>query len=97
MTGEGKANRWTKARDLHSALEREKAAIGAFLRLEKHAKPMLREATEAGLHRSSPLTRLSMENSPRPDSPDARFKKAPRSRAAPAKTSPCPRPLTTDH
>ena len=42
-----------QVRDLRGVIEREKAEIGIFLCFEEPTKPMLREAAEAGLYRSS--------------------------------------------
>jgi site-specific DNA-methyltransferase (adenine-specific) len=47
----------SQVRDLRGVLEREKAEIGVFICFEEPTKPMLREATEAGLYRSGPLSR----------------------------------------
>lgn len=42
-----------QVRDLRGVIEREKAEIGIFLCFEEPTKPMLREAAEAGLYKSS--------------------------------------------
>ncbi len=86
-----------QVRDLRGVLEREKAEIGVFLCFEEPTKPMLREAAEAGLYKSSDgstwprlqiLTVQQILDGKQPDYPahrrDATFKKAPRSRPAPA-------------
>jgi hypothetical protein len=87
----------SQIRDLRGVLDREKAQIGVFICFEEPTKPMLREATEAGLYHSGPLAK---ETYPRiqilpiqqildgkqPKYPrhilDSTFKKAPRSRPA---------------
>ena len=87
----------SQVRDLRGVLEREKAEIGIFLCFEEPTKPMLREAAEAGLYKSSDgstwprlqiLTIQQILDGKQPDYPahrrDATFKKAPRSRPAPA-------------
>ncbi len=76
---------------------REKAEIGVFITFDEPTKPMLREAAEAGLYKSSDgstyprlqiLTIQQILSGIQPDYPahrrDATFKKAPRSRPAPA-------------
>jgi DNA modification methylase len=86
-----------QVRDLRGVLEREKAEIGVFLCFEEPTKPMLREAAEAGLYKSSDgstwprlqiLPVQQILDGKQPDYPahrrDATFKKAPRSRPAPA-------------
>jgi hypothetical protein len=86
-----------QVRDLRGVLEREKAEIGIFLCFEEPTKPMLREAAEAGLYKSTDgstwprlqiLTIQQILDGKQPDYPahrrDATFKKAPRSRPAPA-------------
>jgi hypothetical protein len=88
----------SQVRDLRGVLEREKAEIGVFLCFEEPTRPMLREAAEAGLYRSGPLdgatyprlqilTIQQILDGKQPEYParrDATFKKAPRSRPAPA-------------
>ncbi len=87
----------SQVRDLRGVLEREKAEIGVFLCFEEPTKPMLREAAEAGLYKSTDgstwprlqiLTIQQILDGKQPDYPahrrDATFKKAPRSRPAPA-------------
>jgi site-specific DNA-methyltransferase (adenine-specific) len=84
-------------RDLVGVLTREKAEIGIFLCFEPPTKPMLREAAEAGLYKSTDgttypklqiLTIQQILDGKQPEYPlhrrDATFKKAPRSRPAPA-------------
>lgn len=84
-------------RDLVGVLAREKAEIGVFLCFEEPTRPMLREAAEAGLYKSSDgttyprvqvLTIQQILDGKQPEYPlhrrDATFKKAPRSRPAPA-------------
>ncbi|MFP5204033.1 MAG: site-specific DNA-methyltransferase [Acidobacteriota bacterium] len=84
-------------RDLRGVLEREKAEIGVFLTFEEPTKPMTREAAEAGFYSSSDgskwprlqiLTIQQILDGRQPQYPahrrDATFKKAPRSRPAPA-------------
>lgn len=44
-------------RDLRGVIERDKAAIGAFLCIEKPTKPMLAEAADAGFYTSPQNTR----------------------------------------
>ena len=86
-----------QVRDLRGVLEREKAEIGVFLCFEEPTKPMKHEAAEAGLYKSSDgstwprlqiLTIQQILDGKQPDYPahrrDATFKKAPRSRPAPA-------------
>ena len=86
-----------QVRDLVGVLDREKAQIGVFLCFEEPTKPMLREAAEAGLYKSSDgttyarlqiLTIQQILDGQQPDYPlhrrDATFKKAPRSRPAAA-------------
>ena len=80
-------------RDLRGVIEREKAEIGVFLSFEEPTKPMLREAAEAGLYKSTDgttyariqiLTIQQILDGQQPQYPlhrrDATFKKAPRSR-----------------
>jgi len=87
-----------QVRDLVGVLTREKAEIGVFLCFEEPTKPMLREAAEAGLYKSTDgttypklqiLTIQQILDGKQPDYPlhrrDATFKKAPRSRPAAAK------------
>ncbi|MGA3332534.1 MAG: DNA methyltransferase [Terracidiphilus sp.] len=88
----------SQVRDLRGVIEREKAEIGIFLTFDEPTRPMLREAAEAGLYKSSDgstyprlqiLTIQQILDGKQPDYPahrrDATFKKAPRSRPAPAK------------
>ena len=83
--------------DLVGVLSREKAEIGVFLCFEEPTRPMKKEAAEAGLYKSSDgstyarlqiLTIQQILDGKQPDYPahrrDATFKKAPRSRPAPA-------------
>ena len=87
----------SQVRDLRGVIEREKAEIGVFLTFDEPTRPMLREAAEAGLYKSSDgstyprlqiLTIQQILDGKQPDYPahrrDATFKKAPRSRPAPA-------------
>jgi adenine specific DNA methylase Mod len=87
----------SQIRDLVGVLDREKAQIGVFLCFEEPTKPMLREAAEAGLYRSTDgttyprmqiLTVEEILKGKQPEYPlfrrDATFKKAPRSRPEPA-------------
>ena len=84
-------------RDLRGVIEREKAEIGVSICFEEPTRPMLKEAAEAGLYKSSDgstydrlqiLTVQQILEGKQPDYPrhraDATFKKAPRSRPAPA-------------
>ena len=86
-----------QVRDLVGVLGREKAEMGVFLCFEEPTKPMIREAAEAGLYKSSDgttyprlqiLTIQQVLDGKQPQYPlhrrDATFKKAPRSRAAAA-------------
>lgn len=86
-----------QVRDLRGVLEREQAEIGVFLTFEAPTKPMLKEAAEAGFYKSSDgstwariqiLTIQQILDGRQPEYPahrrDATFKKAPRSRPAPA-------------
>jgi hypothetical protein len=86
-----------QVRDLVGVLTREKSEIGVFLCFEEPTKPMLREAAEAGLYKSTDgttyprlqiLTIQQILDGKQPDYPlhrrDATFKKAPRSRPAAA-------------
>jgi len=86
-----------QVRDLVGVLSREKAEIGVFLTFDEPTKPMKKEAAEAGFYKSSDgstyprlqiLTIQQILDSKQPDYPahrrDATFKKAPRSRPAPA-------------
>ena len=86
-----------QVRDLVGVLTREKAEIGVFLCFEEPTKPMLREAAEAGLYKSTDgttypklqiLTIQQILDGKQPEYPlhrrDATFKKAPRSRPAAA-------------
>ncbi|MGA9060994.1 MAG: DNA methyltransferase [Terracidiphilus sp.] len=87
----------SQVRDLRGVLEREKAEIGVFLCFEEPTRPMKHEAAEAGLYKSPDgstyprlqiLTIQQILDGKQPDYPahrrDATFKKAPRSRPAPA-------------
>jgi site-specific DNA-methyltransferase (adenine-specific) len=87
----------SQVRDLRGVLEREKAEIGVFLCFEEPTKPMLKEAAEAGFYKSSDgstyarlqiLTIQQILDGKQPAYPahrrDSTFKKAPRSRPAPA-------------
>jgi adenine specific DNA methylase Mod len=84
-------------RDLVGVLSREKAEIGVFLCFEEPTKPMKKEAAEAGFYKSADgstyprlqiLTIQQILSGIQPEYPahrrDATFKKAPRSRPAPA-------------
>ncbi len=85
-------------RDLVGVLTREKAEIGVFLTFEEPTKPMKKEAAEAGFYKSGPLdgatypriqilTIQQILDGKQPEYAarrDATFKKAPRSRPAPA-------------
>jgi hypothetical protein len=84
-------------RDLVGVLSREKAEIGVFLCFEEPTKPMKKEAAEAGFYKSSDgstwpclqiLTIQQILDGNQPEYPahrrDATFKKAQRSRPAPA-------------
>jgi hypothetical protein len=86
-----------QVRDLVGVLDREKAQIGVFICFEPPTKPMLREAAEAGLYKSTDgttyariqiLTIQQILDGQQPQYPlhrrDATFKKAPRSRPEPA-------------
>jgi hypothetical protein len=86
-----------QVRDLVGVLTREKAEIGVFLCFEPPTKPMLKEAAEAGLYKSTDgttyprlqiLTIQQILDGKQPEYPlhrrDATFKKAPRSRPAAA-------------
>ena len=86
-------------RDLKGVLEREKAAIGAFISLAAPTAPMLKEAATAGLYEPEHLPGLEFPRMqiltieellagktlayPR-IAPDVTFKKAPRQRKGPA-------------
>jgi hypothetical protein len=83
----------SQIRDLEGVLDHEKAQIGVFLCFEEPTKPMLRQAAEAGLYKSSDgtsyprmqiLTFEQLLKGKQPEYPlhrrDATFKKAPRSR-----------------
>ncbi len=87
----------SQVRDLRGVLEREKAEIGVFLTFDEPTKPMNKEAAEAGFYKSSDgstyarlqiLTIQQILDGKQPEYPahrrDATFKKAPRSRPAPA-------------
>jgi DNA modification methylase len=93
----------SQIRDLAGVLGREKAQIGVFLSFDEPTKPMLREAAEAGLYKSTDgttyprlqiLTIQQILDGKQPDYPlhrrDATFKKAPRSRPAAAENLPLP-------
>jgi hypothetical protein len=86
-----------QVRDLRGVIEREKAEIGVFLCFEEPTKPMLREAAEAGLYKSSDgttypriqvLTIQQILDGKQPAYPahrrDATFKQAPRARKQPS-------------
>jgi len=92
-----------QVRDLIGVLTREKAEIGVFLCFEEPTKPMLREAAEAGLYKSTDgttyprlqiLTIQQILDGKQPEYPlhrrDATFKKAPRSRPDAAKNMTLP-------
>ena len=87
----------SQIRDLRGTLEREKAEIGVFITFDEPTKPMIKEAAEAGFYKSSDgstwprlqiLTIQQILDGKQPEYPahrrDATFKKAPRSRPAPA-------------
>jgi DNA modification methylase len=88
----------SQIRDLRGVLEREKAEIGVFLTFDEPTKPMNKEAAEAGFYKSGPLdgatyprlqilTIQQILDGKQPQYParrDATYKKAPRSRPAPA-------------
>jgi DNA modification methylase len=87
----------SQIRDLVGVLTREKAEIGVFVTFDEPTKPMNKEAAEAGFYKSSDgstyarlqiLTIQQILDGKQPDYPahrrDATFKKAPRSRPAPA-------------
>jgi len=84
----------SQIRDLRGTIEREEAEIGVFLCFEEPTKPMLREAAEAGLYKSTDgttypriqiLTIEQILKGAQPDYPrfalDATFKKAPKAQA----------------
>ncbi len=84
-------------------LDREKAQIGVFICFEEPTKPMLREAAEAGLYKSSDgttyarvqvLTIQQILDGKQPEYPlhraDATFKKAARVKVAVPKTPKLP-------
>jgi site-specific DNA-methyltransferase (adenine-specific) len=84
-----------QVRDLEGVLDHEKAQIGVFICFEEPTRPMLRQAAEAGLYKSSDgttypklqiLTVEQILKGKQPEYPlhrrDATFKKAPRSRPA---------------
>ena len=86
-----------QVRDLEGVLGHEKAEIGVFICFEEPTRPMLRQAAEAGLYKSSDGTTyarlqiltiqqiLEGKQSAYPlHRRDATFKKAPRSRPAAA-------------
>jgi site-specific DNA-methyltransferase (adenine-specific) len=86
-----------QVRDLVGVISRERAEIGVFLCIEEPTKPMKKEAAEAGFYKSSDgstyprlqiLTIQQILDGKQPEYPahrrDATFKKAPRSRPAPA-------------
>lgn len=85
----------SQVRDFVGVLVREKAEMGVFLTFDEPTKPMLREAAEAGLYKSTDgsvyprlqiLTIQQILDGRQPQYPlhrrDATFKKAPRSRPA---------------
>ncbi len=85
----------SQIRDLVGVLDREKAQIGVFLCFELPTKPMLREAAEAGVYRSTDrttyprlqiLTIQQILDGKQPEYPrfarDATYKKAPKARAS---------------
>ncbi len=87
----------SQVRDLRGVMEREQAEIGVFLSFEEPTKPMLREAAEAGFYKSADgstyprlqiLTIQQIMDGKQPEYPlhrrNATFKRAPRSRPAPA-------------
>jgi DNA modification methylase len=87
----------SQVRDLAGVLTREKAEIGVFITFDEPTKPMTKEAADAGLYKSSDgstyprlqiLTIQQILDGEQPNYPahrrDATFKKAPRSRPAPA-------------
>lgn len=87
----------SQIRDFVGVLGREKAEMGVFLTFDEPTKPMVREAAEAGLYKSSDgttyprlqiLTIQQILDGKQPKYPlhrrDATFKKAPRSRPAAA-------------
>jgi site-specific DNA-methyltransferase (adenine-specific) len=87
----------SQIRDLRGVLEREKAEIGVFITFDEPTRPMNKEAAEAGFYKSSDgsawprlqiLTIQQILDGRQPEYPahrrDATFKKAPRSRPAPA-------------
>jgi DNA modification methylase len=87
-----------QVRDLEGVLDHEKAQIGVFICFEEPTRPMLRQAAEAGLYKSSDgttypklqiLTVEQILKGKQPEYPlhrrDATFKKAPRSRPDAAK------------
>jgi len=90
-----------QVRDLVGVLDREKAEMGVFICFEEPTKPMLREAAEAGLYRSTDrstyprlqiLTIQQILEGKQPHYPihraDATFKKAPKVKPAEQKTLP---------
>ena len=98
-----------QVRDLRGVLEREKAEIGVFLCFEEPTKPMIKEAAEAGFYKSTDgstyprlqiLTIQQILDGKQPEYPahrrDATFKKAPRSRPAPAENLTLPLLLGED-
>ncbi len=85
----------SQVRDLRGTIDREDAEIGVFLCFEEPTKPMLREAAEAGLYKSTDgttyprlqiLTIQQILDGGQPKYPrfarDATFKKAPKARAS---------------
>jgi site-specific DNA-methyltransferase (adenine-specific) len=87
----------SQVHDFVGVLNRGKAEMGVFLSFDEPTKPMLREAAEARLYKSSDgttyprlqiLTIQQILDGRQPQSPlhrrDATFKKAPRSRPAAA-------------
>jgi DNA modification methylase len=92
-----------QVRDLVGVLDREKAQIGVFITFDEPTKPMVREAAEAGLYKSTDgttypklqiLTIQQILDGKQPEYPlhrrDATFKKAPRTRPAPAENMTLP-------
>jgi site-specific DNA-methyltransferase (adenine-specific) len=89
----------SQIRDLKGVLEREKAAIGAFISMAPPTAPMLKEAATAGFYEPGHLPGLTFPRLqiltieellaekklayPR-IAPDVTFKKAPRQRKGPA-------------
>ena len=99
----------SQIRDLRGTLERENAEIGVFLCFEAPTKPMMKEAAEAGFYKSPDgssyprmqvLTVEQLLNGQQVQYPlhrrDATFKKAPRSRTAPASNLSLPLDMGSD-